>query len=125
MGGTATGADWLLFYFLNIIGGLSYMLAVILSFSLGALINYLLNKFITFRDQTRQIMTQIGVYGFICILSLLGSILLLYVLVEWVGLWSMTARMITTGIMLILNFLGHKFITFNQHAYTRFTNVSL
>ena len=119
MGGTATAVDWLSFYFLNIMGGFSYLFAVILSFSLGALINYLLNKFITFKDQTRQIIAQIGVYGFICALSLLGSIILMYVLVEWVRLWSMVARMVTSGIMLVLNFLVHKFITYNQQIYAR------
>jgi putative flippase GtrA len=123
MGGTATGVDWLSFYLLNVIGGLSYLWAVILSFFLGAMVNYLLNKFITFKDQTRQLMAQIGVYSFICALSLLVSIILMYVLVEGVRLWSMTARMVTTGIMLVLNFMVHRFITFNPQVYRRFTNV--
>jgi putative flippase GtrA len=123
MGGMATGVDWLSFYSLNIIGGVSYLVAVILSFSLGAMINYLLNRFITFKDQTRQIIAQIGVYSFICALSLLGSIILMYVLVEQVRLWSMAARMVTSGIMLVLNFLVHKFITYNQQIYARFTNL--
>jgi putative flippase GtrA len=123
MGGTATGVDWLSFYFLNVIGGLSYLWAVVLSFSLGAVINYLLNKFITFKDQTRQIIAQIGVYCFICALSLLGSIFLMYVLVEWIRLWSMMARVVTSGIMLVLNFLVHKFITYNQQIYARLPNL--
>jgi putative flippase GtrA len=123
MGGMATGVDWLSFYSLNIIGGVSYLVAVILSFSLGAMINYLLNRFITFKDQTRQIIAQIGVYSFICVLSLLGSIILMYVLVEQVRLWPMAARMVTSGIMLVLNFLVHKFITYNQQIYARFTNL--
>ena len=119
MGGMATSVDWLSFYFLNILWGLSYLLAVTLSFSLGAVTNYLLNKFITFKDKTRQIIAQIGVYSFICALSLLCSIGLMYALVEWVKLWPMLARILTTGIMLLINFLMHKFITYNQQVYLR------
>jgi putative flippase GtrA len=121
MGGTATGADWLSFYSLNVLGGFSYLFAVVLSFSLGAMINYLLNKFITFKDQTPQIIAQIGVYSLICAIALLCSVLLMFVLIEWVKLWPMPARIVTTGIMLILNFLFHKFITYNQRFYARFT----
>jgi len=121
MGGTATGVDWLAFYALNVLGGFSYLFAVILSFSLGAMINFLLNKFITFKDQTPQIIAQIGVYSLICVIALLCSVLLMFVLVEWAKLWPMLARIVTTGIMLILNFLFHKFITYNQRFYARFT----
>ncbi len=124
MGGTATGIDWLSFYSLNVLGGFPYLLAVMLSFSLGAMINYLLNKFITFKDQTQQIIAQIGVYSLICALALLCSVVLMAVLVEWGKLWPMPARIITTGIMLVLNFLAHKFVTFNQQVYSHFTKLT-
>ena len=119
MGGTATGVDWLSFYSLNVLGGFSYLFAVILSFSLGAIVNYLLNKFITFKDQTRQIITQIGVFSLICLVSLICSVLLMYALIEWVRLRPMLARIVTTGIMLFFNFIVHKSITFNQQTYRR------
>jgi putative flippase GtrA len=124
MGGAATGVDWLSFYSFNMLLGLSYLSAVILSFSLGAVTNYFLNKFITFKDKTRQIVAQMGVYAFICVLSLLCSIGLMYALVEWAKLWPMLARIITTGIMLLLNFLVHKFVTYNQRTYMRLLNRS-
>jgi len=121
MGGTATAVDWLSFYALNVLGGFSYLFAVMLSFSLGAMINFLLNKFITFKDQTPQIIAQIGVYSLICVIALLCSVLLMLVLIEWAKLRPMPARIVTTGIMLMLNFLVHKFITYNQQFYARFT----
>jgi putative flippase GtrA len=124
MGGTATGIDWLAFYTLNVVGDVSYLWAVTSSFTLGACCNYLLNKFITFRDQTRQILLQLGVYGVICVFSLMGSIFLMLVLVGWGGLWPMTARIITTGVMLALNFLFHKFFTYNPQLYDRLSNLS-
>jgi putative flippase GtrA len=125
MGGTATGVDWLSFYSLNVLGGYSYLFAVILSFSLGAMINFLLNKFITFKDQTPQIIAQIGVYSLICLVSLLCSVMLMYVLIEWVRLRPMPARIVTTGILLFFNFIVHKFITFNQQTYLRFPKVEI
>jgi putative flippase GtrA len=124
MGGTATVVDWLSFYLLNVRGGFSYPLAVILSFSSGAMTNYLLNKFITFKDQTRQIITQIGVYSLICSVSLSCSVMLMYVLVEGVRQRPMPARIVTTGIMLFFNFFVHKSITFNQQTYRRFPKLS-
>jgi putative flippase GtrA len=125
IGGTATGVDWLFFYFLNVRGGFSYLSAVVLSFSLGAMINYLLNKFITFKDQTRQIIAQIGLYGLICAIALVCSVLLMFVLVEWAKLWPMLARVVASGIMLLFNFLAHKYITYNQQVYLHFTKSTL
>jgi putative flippase GtrA len=117
MGGLATGVDWFSFYLLNPVSGISYIPAVTVSFILGAITNYFLNKYLTFKDRTRQIVAQIGIYSVLCGFSLMCSIGLMYALVEWMKFWPMLARIFTTGIMLLLNFFMHKFITYNAQVY--------
>ncbi len=116
-GGIATAVDWGSFYGFNTGLEIDYRFAVALSFILGAATNYTLNKTITFRDRTKQIFTQLGIYSAISGFSLLCSVLLMYLQVDKFSLAPFPARMVTTGIMLIANFLMHKFITFNQKVY--------
>jgi len=117
VGAIATAVDWGTFYGFNSFLKIDYRIAVSGSFTLGASANYILNKIITFRDKTRQIVTQIGIYIAVTVFSLLCSLIIMYILVEIVGIGPMPARVITTGIMLFANFLMHKFITFNQKIY--------
>lgn len=119
MGGTATGIDWLSFYGLNVMLKIPYLSAITVSFTLGCVTNFSLNKYLNFKDKTRQIWAQVAVYGLVSGFSLLCTAALMYVLVEWARLWPMFARILTTGIMVLINFSMHKFVTYNQRIYAR------
>ncbi len=119
MGGAATGLDWFSFYLLTANLGAGYLPAVSVSFTLGAALNYVLNKFLTFRDRTEQIFAQVGIYTLLCAFSLILSAGWMYLLVEKLNLSPMAARMVTTGIMLLVNFTLHKFLTYNSQLYLR------
>ena len=119
VGAVATAVDWGSFYGLNQVWGIDYKIAVSISFTLGATTNYILNKFLTFRDKTRQIAAQLGVYIGISLLSLVMSVGLMYLQVDIISVPPMAARIITTGVMLFANFFMHKFITFNRMLYDK------
>ena len=123
IGGIATAVDWGSFYLLNQQAGIDYKLAVTLSFTFGAITNYVLNKTITFKDKTKQIGAQIGIYIIISVLSLLMSVLLMFIQIDLLAVHAMVARVITTGIMLCCNFLMHKLLTFNQRVCLRVSNL--
>jgi len=117
VGAIATAIDWGVFFGVNRLFKIDYRIAVSISFALGASANYVLNKIITFRDKTKQIVTQVGIYVTVTVFSLICSVILMHLQVEIFKITPLTARVITTGIMLFANFLMHKFITFNQKIY--------
>ena len=117
VGAIATVIDWGTFFGVNSFFKIDYRIAVGISFTLGATANYILNKIVTFRDKTKQIVTQVGIYIAVTVFSLFCSVILMHIQVEIFEITPMTARVITTGIMLFANFLMHKFITFNQKIY--------
>lgn len=122
VGGIATFVDWGSFYLSNKILLLPYYVAVLISFTLGATTNYLLNKTITFKDKTKQVGAQLGIYITVSLLSLAITMGFMFVLVNIVKIDALPARILTTGIMLMGNFVMHKFLTFNKELYERLFN---
>jgi len=117
VGAIATAVDWSSFYILNLLCNVDYKVAVSVSFTLGSAVNYILNKKITFNDRTKQIAAQLSIFAIIGVISLLMSVFIMFVQVKLMGMLPMPARIVTTGIMLTVNFLMHKYITFNQKIY--------
>ena len=117
VGAIATAVDWGSFYVVNLKLGINYKIAVSVSFILGATTNYLINKTLTFKDPTKQILPQVSVYTGVSLISLFFSILLMHLWVDILNIFPMYSRIITTGVMLFINFVLHKFITFNQKLY--------
>lgn len=124
VGAIATAVDWGSFYVLNLLCKVDYKVAVCMSFTLGSAVNYILNKKLTFNDQTKQIAAQLSVFAILAAISLLMSVFLMFVQVKLLGMLPMPARIVTTSIMLAVNFLMHKFITFNQKIYAAYNTKS-
>jgi len=124
VGGLATIVDWGGFWLVQYKLNWHYQLAVIIGFLLGAITNYLLNKFITFRDHSRYLVQQIGVYCVVSALSWLFSAALMYVWIEKLRLAPMLSRVLTSGVLLLVNFVMHKMLTFNRRLYERIRNFS-
>jgi putative flippase GtrA len=124
-GGIATLVDWSSFFLLSARAGYDYRIAVSISFTIGSLTNYLLNRLITFKDRTSTIALQLGIFAAICIISLFLSQLLMLVFIEAVELDPMMARILTTFNMLAINFVMHKFLTYNTNLYILIFNRSV
>ena len=117
VGGIATVVDWGSFYLLAIVLDIYYQASLVLSFTLGVIANYTLNKLYTFRCRSRQIAGQFSVHVVISVVSLLMSMGLMFILVGELSINKMVSRIATTFIMLFVNFLMHKYITFNKRIF--------
>jgi putative flippase GtrA len=113
-GGLATICDWGAFYVAAYLIKLNYLLAVSLSFSLGAIVNYILNKIITFNNLYKNIPVQFIVFISGALSALLLTYLQLIILIEYLDYSAMNSRMISSGIMLFYNFFYHKSLTFGK-----------
>jgi len=111
-GGIATIFDWGSFYIYIKLFKWHYILAGLLSFSLGTVVNYSTNKFITFRNYYRKLPLQYGLFLLGALTALLITLLMMFIFAEFCGISPMYARIITTAIMLFYNFIFHKYLTF-------------
>ncbi len=111
-GGLATVVDWSSFWIAAYRFNVYYLLAVTISFSLGSITNFVLNKILNFKNKYERWMLQFMVYLLVALVGLGITLLLMWALVGGMLMNKMVARIIVTGIVLIYNFIGHKYITF-------------
>lgn len=112
VGVVATIVDWGTFFLLNYFFRLFYILAVSCSFTLGALTHFILNRTYTFQNRYEKIGRQYLVHLSISIVSLLVTILLMFLFVQFAAMPKFTARVATSLIVVFLNFTAHRKITF-------------
>jgi putative flippase GtrA len=113
VGVAATVADWGSFFLLTTYGGASSVSGALMSYCLGGIVSYLLNRRHTF--ETDRSHMQAG-WRFASVMAVGFTLtgLFMYVLAERMGLNEMLARVITTGIVFFWNFVAHKTWTFAE-----------
>jgi putative flippase GtrA len=111
-GGLATIVDWSVFALGIYSFGMHYALAVTISFSFGSITNFTLNKYLNFQNKYKKVHLQFLLYLVIALIGLALTILFMWLMIDGMAIGEFTARVITTAIVLIYNFLGHKFVTF-------------
>ncbi len=112
VGATATVVDYGLLYSLTEYLGFWYLLSATFGFIGGATTNYLLNRFWTFKNKDKRIARQVSIFLIIAAVGIVLNNTILAIGVEIFGLWYMLAKVISTVITLIWNFVGHKYFTF-------------
>ncbi len=113
VGGIATLLDWGAFYLTNNLLGFHYIACTLISIFSGSGANFTLNRLITFKSKSKRVGTQLFIFSIVSAVSLLLSLVWMYILVSGIGLVPIFARMITTFIMYPTNFLLVKFFVFN------------
>ena len=110
VGGIATVVDWGVLYLTEKL--VHYLLAAVAGFVCGLVCNYSLSKWMVFNGSNAKVdarqeflaYTAIGVAG-------LGiTLVLMYVMTEWLRLYFMVSKVIATVLVLIWNFLARKML---------------
>lgn len=117
IGVVATAIDWSLFTILVSYFNIYYQTSVCLAVSITTVLHYLANKVFTFNCASKQIASQLSMYSMVAIVSLLGTMVVMYVLVNELMLTKIMARITTTGLMVVPNYLLHKYLTFNKKIF--------
>ncbi|MCX5848677.1 MAG: GtrA family protein [Deltaproteobacteria bacterium] len=113
VGGISTALDWGSFYLMSKQLGLHYLICVIISIFLGSSANFILNRIVTFKDKSKRVVSQLALYVVASAVSMLLSSVLMFCLVDIVGIDSFLARIMTTFILYPINFLLLKLFVFN------------
>lgn len=109
VGGVATVVDWGVLYILEAVG-LHYMLAAVGGFILGLTCNYFLSRYMVFNGSTSKLdmRAEFLLYAVIGLAGLGITLILMYVLTEWLKLYFMLSKVIATILVLLWNFFARK-----------------
>lgn len=110
--GIATFVDLGLLYILTTFIGFHYLISGVVSYTCGMITNYSLNKTFNFKNKSKKIAQQFGLFAFVALIGLGLNQLILWLLVEFVDLFYMYAKLISIVIVMLWSFYGHKKLTF-------------
>jgi len=90
-----------------------YLIAAILSYLCGMITNYSLNKYLTFKNTTKRIAPQFGVFAIVALIGLGLNELILWLFTEFTFLTYIYSKILSVGIVMIYSYIAHKKFTFN------------
>ena len=116
-GGTAAGIDLIILYILTDIFNIWYLLSACLAFVVAYFVSFYLQKFWTFRDNSRErIVKQMSLYLIVGVSNLGINAGGMYILVDKLGIMYILAQVIMGGIIAIGSFLIYKFVIFSARG---------
>lgn len=117
IGGIATTIDWSIFSVLVGLLHCNYLLSLVIGYASGGVFHYCSNKLITFQCKSKEIGSQLSLYVLVGAASLFCSMAVLALLVNVFPINKIVARIITTGLMILPNYLLHKHISFSKKIF--------
>ena len=133
IGGLATLVDYALFYLFNLLilkevsEGINLAISTFAGFTSGLIINWVFSATFVYRYNKKTTNKQFLLYLLICLVGLglteLGMLLaapsydkLYLTIIVRFDFWKLFFKCLMTVIVLILNYLGRKYLIFNQKA---------
>lgn len=92
--------------------GLWYIASATISYTCGMAVNFFLNKYLNFRDTSRNYFWQFLSFAFISLISLALTLVILYLTVEIFSLNYLLGKVIAVIVAFIWNYFGQSRITF-------------
>jgi putative flippase GtrA len=112
-GSTAAATNLILLYIFTSLLGIWYIASLVIAYAIAIIVSFSLQKFWTFSHYSlERTRSEIMWYILNNILGLSFNAVLLYILVEYVGLWYMYAQFIPLVILSIWNFFVFRFFIF-------------
>lgn len=116
VGGTGTGLDFCFLYILVEYLHLQYLIAAAISISIIFFGCFTANKYWTFEDKESGYFQQMFQYLLVHLVGLGLSLVILYSLVEYLGLWYIFAKVFATLAAFLWNFFIARYFIFQATA---------
>ena len=115
VGGISFLVDWGSLYILTVCG-MHYLVATIIAFILGLVVNYLLSKAFVFKAESTRAgkAAEFAVYTLIGVIGLGITEGLMYIGVELLGMWTMLVKIIAAAIVLVWNYALRKIVLYRK-----------
>ena len=121
VGGVSALVEWTLFALLLYLLDMTYPVATTLAFIVSTTTNWYLGRTFTFKDSEAYKGKSVKEYLLVFLVSAIGlgfNILLMYFFVDVLGMntkiMQTSAKVISTGIVFIWNFLSRKFLIYKE-----------
>lgn len=94
--------------------GIWYLLSATISYSIGIIVSYILNKYLTFHDKNRQYGVQFTSFVVISFSCLLVTLCIIWLAVELFSTGYLLAKVLATCCAFFWNYYGQSRITFHS-----------
>lgn len=111
VGGIATLVEWACFWLFSQVVNINYLVATALAFIVSTFANWLAGKLIMFKEWKNIFTELVKIYA-TSVAGLLFNLLLMWVMVDKIGLHEMLSKIIATGIVFMWNFLVRKYLIY-------------
>ncbi|WP_052061109.1 GtrA family protein [Helicobacter japonicus] len=112
VGGSAALINWLVFFLCFYHFGIYYLFAGVISFIIATLWNFLFAKKFIFRSYNQSIFKESVLIYLVSFGGLLIDIAMLYVCVQWLGLYEIISKILATGVAFVFNFGMRQFVIY-------------
>ena len=115
VGGLATIVEWIGFWLFSEKMGIAYLLATTFAFAISTFANWLFGRLLVFRGKQQQSLLReiLSVY-LASIVGLLLNLLIMFLLVQLLGVEKMIAKMAATVLVFTYNYLVRKLIIYRK-----------
>jgi len=114
VGGICAVIDYLVFFIGLQFFDLNYMYALCLSVFFSGSTNFILNKFLTFKNKSKRYLWQSSKFAIVVVISIMMNFAIMYLFVDILKIYPLIARLLTILIMWGMNFLMHSTFTFRK-----------
>ena len=114
VGGCATLSEWVLFYVFDKVLP-HYMLSTVLAYILSTFVNWLLGRILVFKNSGKSLIREIFEVYLASVVGLLLNLLIMWVTVDFLFVNEMIAKMLSTAIVFIYNFLVRKLLIYKRN----------
>ena len=112
-GGSAAALHFSLLYFLTNVLGVWYLASTTIGFIAAFAVSFMLQKFWTFKDRaTDRLYVQLTLYFIVALGNLGLNTVGMYFLVSSVGIWYLSAQVLTTAVLAIESFFVYRYLIF-------------
>src|SRR5690349_9863435 len=114
LGGGCALVEWIVFYGANRFAGQHYIMASILGFLVATALNAVLSSRVGFRSAARSAFLEVVLVYVASLIGLGVNLLAMVVLIEAMGMDSMSSKIVGTGIAFGWNFVARQFLIFSK-----------
>jgi putative flippase GtrA len=112
-GGIATLVQYAALVLLVELADMNPVLASVLGYAIGAVVNYLLNYYFTFLSEGKHFQTALK-FSVVVVSALSLNALIMYICTELLQIYYLIGQVIATLMVLVWNFFAHKLWTYKM-----------
>lgn len=112
VGGTGVVVDFVVYVFLTRVWHWQYLLAATISFIFAVTSNFILNRYWTFKVDSKNITAEYVKFFLVAVGGLIWTLFFLYIMVDIFGWYDLVAKIIVLAIVVNWSFWLQKYWTF-------------